>query len=161
MHPYSGQSLDELGHWVSPAPSHNLKQCWFIVKGTLNDKLQWKLNRNVIITMDENAFEIVVYNVSAAWFWSECVNVVCELLQSRDGTSLINPMNIRSPTIHLFYIRQPTNNLVDKLIHSETTFMSRFVWLILQLPFLYCQVIWQPPLDYYPGTLWYFLSHHI
>ena len=40
-------------------PSHYLNQCWNIVNWTLRNKLQWNLNRNSYISIQENAFKIV------------------------------------------------------------------------------------------------------
>ena len=39
-----------------PAPSHYLNQCWKIVNWTLGNKLQWNLNRNLYIFIQENEF---------------------------------------------------------------------------------------------------------
>ena len=39
------------------APSHYLNQCWNIVNWTLGNKLQWNLNQNPNIFIQENAFE--------------------------------------------------------------------------------------------------------
>ena len=40
-------------------PSHYLNQCWNIVNWTLGNKLQWSFNRNLNISIQENAFENV------------------------------------------------------------------------------------------------------
>ena len=57
----------ELGqHWfrqwlvLCPAPSHYPNQCWLIVNWKPGNKHQWNLNRNFIIFIQENTFEIVV-----------------------------------------------------------------------------------------------------
>ena len=42
------------------APSHYLNQCSLIVNWTPRNKLQWNLNQNPIIFIQENAFENVV-----------------------------------------------------------------------------------------------------
>ena len=39
------------------SPRHYLKQCWNVVNWTLGNKLQWNLNRNLYIFIQENAFE--------------------------------------------------------------------------------------------------------
>ena len=55
-------------HWLRqwlvawPAPSHYLNQRWNIVNWTLRNKLQWNLNRNLYIFIQENTFENV-------WKW--------------------------------------------------------------------------------------------
>ena len=58
-------------HWFRqwlvawPAPSHHLNQCWNIVNWTLGNKLQWNINRNLYIFIQENAFEIAVWKIAA------------------------------------------------------------------------------------------------
>ena len=42
------------------APSHYLNQCWNIVNWILRKKLQWNLNHNLYIFIQENAIENVV-----------------------------------------------------------------------------------------------------
>ena len=43
------------------APSHYLNKCWNIVNWTPRNKLQWIINRNSYIFVQENAFENVVW----------------------------------------------------------------------------------------------------
>ena len=58
-------------HWLRkwlvawPTPTHYLDQCWDIVNWTLRNKLQWNLNRNSHIFIQENAFENVVCEMAA------------------------------------------------------------------------------------------------
>ena len=47
-------------------PRTSLDECCNIVNWALGNKLQWKLNRNLKISINENAFENVVYEVAAA-----------------------------------------------------------------------------------------------
>ena len=56
-------------------PSHYLNQCWNIVDWTLGNKLQWNLNRNSYIFIQENAFENVVWKMAAILSWLQCINV--------------------------------------------------------------------------------------
>ena len=56
-----------------PAPSHYLNQCWNIVNWTLGNKLQWNLNRNLFIFIQENAFENVVWKMAAILSGPQCV----------------------------------------------------------------------------------------
>ena len=58
--------IGELGqHWfrwwlvVYWVPSHYLNQCYDIVNWTIRNKLQWKLNQNSSIFIQENAFQNV------------------------------------------------------------------------------------------------------
>ena len=46
------------------APNHYLNQCWLVSLTNMN-KLLWNLNKNTDISFQENAFEYVVYNVTA------------------------------------------------------------------------------------------------
>ena len=41
-------------------PSHYLNQCWVNVNWSLRNKLQWNLNQNKKLFIQENAFEIIV-----------------------------------------------------------------------------------------------------
>ena len=62
------------------APSHYLNQCWNIVNWTFRNKLQWNLNWNLCIFIQENPFENVVWKMAAILSWPQCVNeVVCIL----------------------------------------------------------------------------------
>ena len=49
-------------------------QCWDIVIWTPGDKLQWNLNRNSYIFVQENAFQIVVWKMVAILSRPQCVN---------------------------------------------------------------------------------------
>ena len=57
-----------------PTPSHYQNQCWIIVNWTLRNKLQWNLNRNSNIFIQENAFESVVCETAAILSRPQCVN---------------------------------------------------------------------------------------
>ena len=50
------------------------EQCWNIVNWTIGNKLQWNLNRNLYIVIQENAFEIVVWKMAAILSRPQCVN---------------------------------------------------------------------------------------
>ena len=57
-----------------PTPSHYLNQCWNFDNCTLGNKLQWNLNRNVYIFIQENAFENLVGKMAAILYRPQCVN---------------------------------------------------------------------------------------
>ena len=57
------------------APSHFLNQCCIIVNWTLRNKLQWHFNWNLNILIQENAYEYVVWEMSAILPWHRCVNL--------------------------------------------------------------------------------------
>ena len=69
---------------VGLSPHHYLNICWLFVNWTLRNKLQWNLNQNTKLFIQENAF----------------VNVVCELAVSffSWGTELINAPNFARTT---------------------------------------------------------------
>ena len=56
------------------APNHYLNQCWDIVNWTLGNKLQWNLNRNLNVFIQENVFEIVVWKMAAILSRPQWVN---------------------------------------------------------------------------------------
>ena len=66
-------------HWFRkwlvawPAPSHYLNQCWVIVNWTFRNKLQWNLNGNSNILIQENAFESVVCETAAILSRPQCI----------------------------------------------------------------------------------------
>ena len=47
------------------APSHYLNQCWNIIDLTLGNKLQWNIDQNLYILIQENACEDVVWKMVA------------------------------------------------------------------------------------------------
>ena len=51
-----------------------MNQCWNIVNWTLGNRLQWNLNRNSYIFIQENAFENVVYEMAAIFSRLQFVN---------------------------------------------------------------------------------------
>ena len=57
-----------------PAPSHYLNQYWNIVNWILGNRIQWNLNRNSYIFIQENAFENVVWKMVAILSRLRCVN---------------------------------------------------------------------------------------
>ena len=62
-------------------PSHYLNQCWNIVDWTARNKLQWNVNRNSQISIQENPFENVVWKMAAILSRPQSVNSM------RPGTS--------------------------------------------------------------------------
>ena len=55
----------------------DLNQRWNIVNWTLRNKLQWNFNRNSNIFIHENAFENVVWEMTAILFLAHCVKPIC------------------------------------------------------------------------------------
>ena len=70
--------------------SHYLNQCWYIVNWTLGHKLQWNLNPNLYIFIQEfqNVFENGVWKMVSILSQPQCVdmNKVFLLVYSRSGT---------------------------------------------------------------------------
>ena len=56
------------------SPSHYLNQCWNIVNLTPRNKLQWNIDWNSYISIQENGFEMVVCVMAAILSWPQCVN---------------------------------------------------------------------------------------
>ena len=65
--PYKGQWCGAL---ISSSPSHNLNQYWNILNWTPRYKLQWNLNRNSYIFIQENAFKDVVCEMAVILYSS-------------------------------------------------------------------------------------------
>ena len=55
-------------------PSHYLNQCWNIVNWTPRNKLQWNINENSNIFIQNNAFENAVCKMTAILSWPQCDN---------------------------------------------------------------------------------------
>ena len=77
------------------APSHYLNQCWNIVNCTLRNKLQWNLNLNSNIFIQEIAFESVVWEMAAILSRPQCVKNV---LNTRDQEIQPLPQHVWRPT---------------------------------------------------------------
>ena len=60
-----------LAAWL--APSHYQNQCWDIVNWNLRNKFQWNHKQNSNIFIQENAFENVVWKMTAMLSWPQCV----------------------------------------------------------------------------------------
>ena len=58
-----------------PATSHYLNQCYNIVNSNSRNKLQWNINRNSHIFIQENAHENVVWKIAAILPRSQCVKM--------------------------------------------------------------------------------------
>ena len=69
-------------HWFRqwlvawPAPSHYLNQCWNILIWIHRNKLQWNINRNSNIFIQDIAFENVVWKMSTILSRPQCVKDV-------------------------------------------------------------------------------------
>ena len=84
---FTGPLFQVKVHLLSTAPSHCLNQCWNFVHWTLKNKLQWNLNRNSNIFIEENTRENVICEMSAILSRSQCVNtgVMPSLCSYRSG----------------------------------------------------------------------------
>ena len=87
-----------------PAPSHYLNQCWNIVNLTLRNKLQWNLNRNSNICIQENLFESVDCETASILSRPQCVKLLEEQnlqsskhpIRSNNLSSMVSFLNIGS-----------------------------------------------------------------
>ena len=59
--------------FILSAQSHYLNKCWNVVNWTLMDALQWSSYRNSNLFIQENAFENIVWKISAILSRSQCV----------------------------------------------------------------------------------------
>ena len=66
------------------SPSQNLNQCCIIVNWTLRNKLQSNCIRNSKIFIQENAFENVIWKMSAILSWPQCVKFMAVSLHYGD-----------------------------------------------------------------------------
>ena len=58
-------------------PNHYLNQCWNIVNWTLTNKLQWNVNRNSYIFIQENVSKNVVCKMADMLSQPQCVKGEC------------------------------------------------------------------------------------
>ena len=62
-------------------PIHYLNQCWYIVNWTVWNKLQWNINGNSYIFVEENPVESVVCEMAAILSLPQCVNWALALVR--------------------------------------------------------------------------------
>ena len=83
-------------HWfrqwlvACSAPSHYLNKCWIIVNWTLVNIFQWNFNQNTTFFIDKNAFDNVVWKMSAILSRPQCVNGRIKVNTSYDKTKTID-----------------------------------------------------------------------
>ena len=107
--------LDLIDWLIETAPSHYLNQYWNMVNGTLRNKLQWNINRNSYIFIQENALENVVCEMASICLG---LNVLKNLLALISFIMLI--------TIQSFHIFAHTHTMaVDPLLHYICKIMTR------------------------------------
>ena len=121
-------------HWFRqwlvawPAPSHYLNQCWNILNWIHRNKFHWKLNRNLYIFIQENAFENVVWKMSAILSRPQCVNSV-------HAKSFLGSIEIYLYIISFLDSRHRWHRYLihwgwDKMAAiSQTTFSNAFSWM--------------------------------
>ena len=68
------------------APSHYLNQYWIIVNWTTTNKLQWNVNRNSNIFIQENAFENVVCEMASICLG---LNVLTRIIEAQLTAQLL------------------------------------------------------------------------
>ena len=73
MRKWTGSALVKVMACHLAAPSHYLNECWLTINWTPGNKLQWNPNRNSVISIQENAFEIVICQNGGhflqGWLW--------------------------------------------------------------------------------------------
>ena len=84
-----------------------LNQCWIIVNWTLRNKLQWNLNRNSNIFIQENAFESVVCETAAILSRPQCVKWANhQICQSEPMMTQLTDINRQHQALVCLYISQ-------------------------------------------------------
>ena len=58
------------------APSHYLNQCWNSINWTHRNRVQWNLNRNLYIFIEENALENAVCGMASILSRPQCVKLI-------------------------------------------------------------------------------------
>ena len=91
-------------------PSHYLNQCWNIVNWTPRNKLQWNVNRNSYIFIQENPFENVVWKMAAILSRPQCVK----------GGSLVIAFVCRTGSRRHFFTLFLHLHLITYIIPSHT-----------------------------------------
>ena len=120
-----------------PALSHYLNQCWNIVNWTIGNKLQWNLNPNLYIFIQENAFEIVIRKLVAILSQPHCVKysfIGSEAINLKEwqrnlGPVLIWRCDLTSIGNSIMEIRQPS----DSYLRNFTTCISKIIKKMLNL----------------------------
>ena len=81
---FPSQKASSAENGAGQATSHYLNQCSNIVNWTLGKKLQWDLNQNLNILIQENGLENVVWKMAAILSWPQCVkfDILLSLLVS-------------------------------------------------------------------------------
>ena len=107
------------------APSHYLNQCWNINNWTLRNKLQWNLNQNLWIFIQENPFETVVQKMAAVFSRLQCVKFHFCFRE----VHFLFPQTVG----YILWVAVHTNLTYwgrDKMdAISQTTFSNEFCWM--------------------------------
>ena len=95
---YASLNQTIIGSENGLAPSRYLNQHWNIVNWTPGNKLQWNLNQNSCINIQENAFEIVVWKMAAILSEPQYVEMwcPCHLPQNTDLWGEMTARDLRS-----------------------------------------------------------------
>ena len=89
-------------HWfrkwlvACSAPSHHLNQCWLFVNWCFRNKLQWNLNQNIKLVIQQNAFKNFICKVSAI-FIKHFVAVAAYVRLARQSQAKISQQRIFRP----------------------------------------------------------------
>ena len=110
----------------SPAPSHYLNQCWDLVNRSLRNKLQWNLNRNSYILIQENSYENVVWTYTMAVIISRPQSINQQHFVSGVNWLVILCMRNSSvcgkvPSIMIPCFGQPDSNQMYTALESSVT----------------------------------------
>ena len=124
MHIYVGKlTIISSDNGLSPGWRQNLNQCWNIVDWILKNKLQWNLNWNSNIFIEENTFENVICEMLSISSRPECVNTL------RSWTKWPPFWRLVFKFIFLFQIvfRIKSHSNVLKYLISNTTVLAQIM----------------------------------
>ena len=124
------------------APSHYLKQCWNIVNLTLRNKIQWNINRKSYLSIQGNALENVICQMSAILSQPQCVKLWSMLDQQLMSTPLCSHLQM----INRCNWNQNYGHLVDTS-NVDIVFVAIVQWCL--------SCLW-PSVEYTQLTSWFF-----
>ena len=124
-------------------PSHYLNQSWYIVNWTLRNKLQWNLNRNSYIFIQENAFENIVWKMASILPRPQCVKTCSFVVISVSvgGPAPSGTVTIKFGTlvsmwwtfegINTMRLRQHGHHIPDDIL--KQIFINENIWISIEI----------------------------
>ena len=113
--------------------------CWFIVSWTPANTFQWNLNRNCIIFIQENAFEIIISENGGNFVQARWVKLRMEIIWIKRPTCLKNLLCL--PTCHVLILKLTAHAWLDGLSNFRLWVPGRLISLPTQPQYrsqIYC-----------------------